>query len=109
MEFIDWLLKVPAETVVQGQLARHLPAILGQHTPGCAAVAQRLSVARRNAVVLSQQKTRPGAADAGSRGKHLSVQRLRSLRPAVPVRRGEIRFRDVIGGVVLPFAAELEG
>ena len=66
MEFIQRLLKIPAQTVVQGQLARDLPAILRIQSPRSPAIKQRLSVAGSNAVVLAEQETGPGAADAGS-------------------------------------------
>src|SRR4029453_18237969 len=102
MQFIERLLKIPAHAIVQGQLARDLPRILKVQTPRSPAIKQRLSVAGGNAVILADEETGPGTADAGSSGQHLPVKRLRGFRTAEAVRRGQVGLRSGIGGFVLP-------
>src|SRR5262249_47663585 len=101
MEFIQRLLKIPAETIVQGQLAGDLPAILRVQSPRSATVEKRLPVTRGNVVVLPQQETSPGAADAGSRRQHLPIEGLRGFSGAIAIGGGQIGFRRIVGRFIL--------
>src|SRR5678815_2041303 len=56
MQFIERLLKVPAQSIIQSQLTRHLPGALKVKAPRSPAIKQRLSVAGGNAVVLAEEE-----------------------------------------------------